>query len=91
MLYDGDIIERDGRRFLVNIEAGRVMNKGTTPLWSGKGEPPAIGSTVTCSDRVGTQVTITSYTIEDGWLLAEGYRTASPIRTGTLAGMEIRY
>lgn len=70
---------------------GRVTNKGALPLWSGKGEPPAIGSTITCADKAGTQVTVTGYAIDDGWLMVIGYRTAEPAKTGNLAGIEIRY
>lgn len=70
---------------------GRVMNKGAEGLWSGKGPVPAIGTVVTCNDKVGTQVTVTGYTVEDGWLMVRGFRTAEPAKVGNLAGMEIRW
>ena len=70
---------------------GRVTNKGGLPLWSGKGEPPAIGSEVTCNDPHGTRVTVTGYRIAGGWLMVRGYRTAEPDKAGNLAGAEILY
>lgn len=70
---------------------GRVTNKGGLPLWSGKGPVPAIGATVTCNDKAGTQVTVTGYTVEEGWLMVTGFRTAEPAKVGNLAGTEIRW
>lgn len=70
---------------------GKVTNYGETPLWSGKGAPPAIGAVVTCDDKARTQVMITGYAIEGGWLMAQGYRVAEPAKRGNLAGIEIHY
>lgn len=69
---------------------GHVINKGALPLWSGKGEPPAIGSEVTCDDRHGTRCKITGYKVEHGWLMATGVRLSDGFE-GDLAGAEIRY
>lgn len=68
-----------------------VTNKGELPLWSGKGTPPAIGSVVETSGRIRHQVKITGYAVEDGWLMALGYRVAEPAKSGNLAGAEIYY
>jgi hypothetical protein len=65
---------------------------GELPLWSGKGEPPAIGSVV--STRAGNKlldVTITGYEVIDGYLMALGYRTHDPKVKGNLAGAEINW
>lgn len=70
-------------------EDGKVTNKGDLPLWSGRGEPPAIGSEVRTFDRFRHRVTITGYQVEGGWLMATGYRTDEPAVKGNLAGAEI--
>lgn len=72
----------------VRDAAGNVTNKGSLPLWSGKGEPPAIGAVVTCDDRKGTRVKVTGYEIEAGWLMVVGTRLIDGAR-GNLAGAEI--
>jgi hypothetical protein len=73
----------------IRDSAGRVTNQGELPLWSGKGEPPPIGAVITCNDRPKTQVVVTAYSVEGGWLMIHGYRQADPSRSGNLAGAEI--
>lgn len=71
-------------------EDGRVVNKGELPLWSGKGEPPAVGEEVTVNDKRGTRVVVTGYEVEAGWLMVTGTRIGDGMR-GNLAGAEILY
>jgi hypothetical protein len=70
-------------------EAGAVTNRDAAPLWSGRGEPPAVGAVIHCNDRPKTRVTVTGYEIEGLWLMVTGYRTDSPTRAGNLSGWEI--
>lgn len=59
------------------------------PLWSGKGEPPAVGATVRLAGIGGKSAVITGYEIDGPWLMALGYRADEPERRGNLAGTEI--
>ena len=76
-------------------KVGEPLPVSDLPIWSGRGEPPAVGDVVTCSDRKGTRVTVTGYLVEGTaptrWLLVEGFRTDEPTRRGNLAGAEILY
>ncbi len=69
--------------------AAPVNRDGGAPLWSGKGMVPAIGQTVTCDDKPGTQCLVTGYSVESGWLMIEGRNVATG-KPGNLAGAEIR-
>lgn len=72
-------------------EGNNVANRGGLPLWSGKGEPPAIGSIVITNDRIGHRIMVTGYEVVEGWLMALGYRIDEPTKHGNLAGMEIKW
>jgi hypothetical protein len=83
-----------------NAETGHfeLMNGDSPlPLWSGKGEPPAIGAEVETSGNVRHKVTITGYTTAPlgngrtgSWLMALAHRHHDNKR-GDLAGAEIEY
>lgn len=66
-------------------DGNKLLNRGALPLWSGKGEPPAIGSSV----PVGKGLTVRVYRYEEveGWLMIIGERSDG--RWGNLAGTEI--
>ena len=66
---------------------GKVLNKGALPLWSGKGEVPAVGETVEIQGRQKMTATVTGYSIEGGWLMLLAIRSDG--RRGNLAGTEI--
>jgi len=73
-------------------EENRVMpiNKDCgLPLWSGKGEPPAIGSTVPLGGPNDMTVKVEGYAIQAGWLMIIGVRSDG--KRGDLAGMEIHW
>jgi hypothetical protein len=71
-----------------------VNRGGELPLWSGKGEPPAVGTEVETSGIVQHRCTITGYDIEQGdgvkWLMALAHRHHDN-RRGNLTGAEIHY
>jgi hypothetical protein len=70
-------------------EAGCVTNRDAGTLWSGRGDPPAVGAVIRCNDQPKTRVTVTGYEVKGGWLMVLGYRTDSPCRAGNLGGAEI--
>jgi hypothetical protein len=66
-----------------------VTNKEpAVALWSGKGEPPEVGSTVRTSGRIKHDVRVTGYKCENGWLMLTGYRLDGS-KDGDLAGAEV--
>ncbi len=63
----------------------KLLNGGGPPLWSGKGNPPPIGSTVDVGK--GLTVKVERYSVDAGWLMILGVRSDG--KRGNLAGAEI--
>lgn len=71
--------------------ARRVSNKREgVALWSGKGDPPAVGDVVEIAGPRDERMTVSHYEIEAGWLMIWGRRHSDGFR-GNLAGAEIRW
>lgn len=68
---------------------GLLTNKHEAPLWSGKGELPAVGAYVDISGPKNEVATVLGYFIDDGWLMLWCERHSDG-RRGDLAGTEIR-
>lgn len=68
-------------------DGNKVTNKGSLPLWSGKGPAPAIGATVPVGR--GLTVLVEEYFVQEGWLMIKGVRSDG--KRGDLAGAEIRW
>jgi len=59
------------------------------PLWSGKGAPPAIGSTIALAGPKDMTATVEGYEVKAGWLMIIGVRCDG--KRGDLAGIEMRW
>jgi len=78
----------EGVDYVRAIWAGdTVTNKGELPLWSGKGELPAIGADVPVNRFLSARVE--GYSVEGGWLMLDAQRSDG--KRGTLAGAEIAW
>lgn len=49
-------------------DTGKTTNKGSAPIWSGIGKPPAIGETVEVKINERGRGAVRSYFVESGWL-----------------------
>lgn len=75
-----------GIEYAVAIWDGNTLiNADQAPLWSGRGEAPAIGSTVLTSWNT-CAVCVTGYFVAHNWLMLEG--TTDDGTIFNLAGME---
>lgn len=68
---------------------GRVEPGSGLPLWSGKGDPPAIGSIVALAGPGNMTVRVEEYKVDGRWLMILGERSDG--KRGDLAGAEIRW
>lgn len=65
------------------------MNRAAGPLWSGKGDVPAVGAYVDIAGPKNQVATVLGYVVDDYWLMLWCERHGDGFR-GDLAGTEIR-